>query len=332
MPWHRSDDGFPEHPKCDALTEHFGDDWATLNVAFALWHHMGCDCAARRTDGVFNSARAYRVMRAPREVVDRSLAGLRAVGLLDKHRDGFVFHDWHDYQPTRADLDAERAAKSERQKRWRENRCREREVRDGRVDASTSRLVDGRVDASGDGGVDGAPSRPVPARPVEEQSLSPVPPAAAPLAAPTTGAPVAARPKRPRAAKADDPPPFSVDAALAAIVETAGRRFVVGDSATWAGGWVIALRKAVRRHPDLATWRLVGSWLAAGFGGGLPTATFGVQWAASNALADAVAKATAWAAEGSPAALDARGYPVRAAPAAEALPDPWAAAMRRGVQ
>lgn len=179
MTWHRSDDGFPEHPKCDALAEHFGDDWATCNVAFATWHHMGCDCAARRTDGVFNASRAHRVVRAPREVIDRALAGLLKVGLLDKHRDGFVFHDWAVYQPTRAELDAERAAKTERQKRWRENHPKNRGAvdggvdasRDGHVDASTRRLTDnGRrvASASVDGGVDAAPSRPVPTRPDPE--------------------------------------------------------------------------------------------------------------------------------------------------------------------
>jgi hypothetical protein len=108
------------------------------------------------------------------------------------------------------------------------------------------------------------------------------------------------------------------------------RRFVVGDKATWAGGWVIALQKLARQFPDLSDWRLVGSWLAAGFGGGLPTAAFGVRWAASGALPDAVAKARAWDVDGRPAAFDERGFPVRATVEA---PDPWAAAMRKaGVQ
>ena len=32
MPWFKSDDGFPEHPKSDALAEHFGADWPTLKA------------------------------------------------------------------------------------------------------------------------------------------------------------------------------------------------------------------------------------------------------------------------------------------------------------
>lgn len=334
MPWLRTDDGFPEHPKSDALAAHFGDDWQSLNLAFAAWHHMGCDCAARRTDGVFNTARAYRVMRAPREAVDRALAGLLKVGLLERRADCLVFHDWSDYQPTRAQIDAEREAKTARQQRWRDGRgskdvdAKETDARRD-VDASTRPSVD----ASRDGSVDAAPSPPVPSRPLPTQDIS-SPAAVAPSALPAQATVAAlaldlgaAKPARAKRAKPPTAPmPFSVADALDALASTAGRRFVVGDRATWAGGWVIALGKLVRQFPDLGDWSLVGAWLAAGFGGGLPTAAFGVRWAASGALPDAVAKARAWDADGRPAALDGRGFPAR--PTVEA-PDPWAAAMRK---
>jgi hypothetical protein len=166
----------------------------------------------------------------------------------------------------------------------------------------------------------------------QEQPSSPAAVAPLALAAQATVDPAPTKPaKTPRAKKpAADPPPFSVADALDALASTAGRRFVVGDKATWAGGWVIALQKLARQFPDLSDWRLVGAWLAAGFGGGLPTAAFGVRWAASGALPDAVAKARAWDADGRPAAFDERGFPVRATVEA---PDPWAAAMRKaGVQ
>lgn len=172
MTWFRSDDGFPEHPKCDALALHFGSDWQHLSLAFALWHHLGCDCAARRTDGAFNAARAYRVMRAPRRAVDVALAGLVAVGLLHVTDSGFTYHDWEEYQPTRAQLDAERVQKTQRQARWRASKPAtetagnkaDRASVDGAVDASTH----ASVDASVDGAVDPAPARPVPARPVPD--------------------------------------------------------------------------------------------------------------------------------------------------------------------
>jgi hypothetical protein len=177
MTWLRTDDGFPEHPKCDALAAHFGDDWATLNLAFALWHHMGCDCASRRTDGAFDSARAYRVMRAPREVVDKALAGLVKVRLLERKRDGFLFHDWVEYQPTKAQLDAERAQKTARQARWRAGKAGEVDAAETQPKTAGRRRVDGAVDAStsrlGDGAVEGAPSRPDPSRPDREEGSAP---------------------------------------------------------------------------------------------------------------------------------------------------------------
>ena len=77
---------------------------------------------------------------------------------------------------------------------------------------------------------------------------------------------------------------------------TAGRRFVPGDATTWTGGWKIAIAQHVRRFPDLSTWSLVGEWLAQGGASWAPT--HGAQWAASNHLVDAVAKAQAWAASG----------------------------------
>ena len=103
-----------------------------------------------------------------------------------------------------------------------------------------------------------------------------------------------AKAKRPKADK--PPPPFSVADALGAIASTAGRRFVPGDATTWTGGWKIAIAQHVRRFPDLSTWSLVGEWLAHGGASWAPT--HGAQWAASNHLVDAVAKAQAWAANG----------------------------------
>lgn len=338
MTWMRTDDGFPEHPKADALAAHFDEDWATLAVAFTTWHHMACDCAARETDGVFLAARAYRVIRAPREAIDKALDGLVAVGLLERKRGEFTFHDWADYQPTREQLVADRKAKAERQARWRSGKQR---VGDARVDASTAPSHDAST----------APSvtrletlpRPVPSRPVPSHSPEDTsclsPPAAATVASASpvsaaTGDPFVLTPPveapaentrakaRQRPAKA--PPPFSVADALSAVAAAAGGRFVAGDATTWTKASMIATAGLVRRFPDLAEWSLVGEWLAAGGGG---AGTKGFAWAASNAFPEAVAKARAWRDDGRPALLDARGFPVRPAPPPERDPtDPWAAA------
>lgn len=202
MPWFKSDDGFPEHPKSDALAEHFGADWPTLNLAFATWHHMGCDCASRGTDGAFSSARAYRVMRAPREAIDAAVAGLLAVGLLEATEGAFVFHDWHHYQPSNVEVAAKREEVSrKRAEAGRKGGRKSGEVRAGSKQNEANGKQTGskpakQNEANGQANVeakhaanalpvgdrskteasgrsnDEAPSRPVPSRPVEDNSPS----------------------------------------------------------------------------------------------------------------------------------------------------------------
>ena len=72
MTWFRSDDDLPEHPKSDVL-EQVCPAWADLAAAWMTWHHLGCDCARRRTDGVFTRSRAHRAVRLPPAVVDAAL-------------------------------------------------------------------------------------------------------------------------------------------------------------------------------------------------------------------------------------------------------------------
>jgi hypothetical protein len=170
MTWHRTDDGFPKHRKSDALEDHFNGDWQHLALAFTVWHHMGCDCSARLSDGTFDARHAYRVIRAPRKAVDTALEGLVAVGFLERTGSGFQFHDWADYQPTKAEFDARSAAKAQRQARWRATRTGQFGSQDAHGDASTSASRDSHgvasTSASRDGAVAPAPSRPVPSRPV----------------------------------------------------------------------------------------------------------------------------------------------------------------------
>lgn len=174
MSWLRVDDLLPDHPKADGLERACGDDVALLGAAWMCWLHLGCDCARRRTDGRFTIARAQRAVRLPAELVERAVAALFAAGLLERTVDGYAFHDWADYQPTRAQLDEERAAKTERQRRWRESRARVDASTAPSTDASTRRLRDATVDASTGAStapsrqrstrasVDAAPSQPVP--------------------------------------------------------------------------------------------------------------------------------------------------------------------------
>lgn len=144
MTWFRVDDDLPEHVKADALIEACGEDKALLATAWAAWLHLGCDCAKRRTDGRFNRARAHHAVRLPPDLVDRAVEMLVVAGLIDRDGTGYVFHDWTDYQPTKAEIDAQRKAATERQKKSRANRASVKvsdDVGVSRCDASVTDAV-----------------------------------------------------------------------------------------------------------------------------------------------------------------------------------------------
>lgn len=190
MTWFRVDDAFAEHPKLEALEALGPETWSRC---IAVWIAAGCYCARHTTDGAISRARLGRITPLGRDAL-AAAEHLVEAGLWDATDDGFVFHDWSDYQPTKAELEADRAAKTERQKRWRQRRRAEKLAQSQGVDASTNAShdasrdgpqdalrdalrdasrdtprdasVDGRGASVADGSVDGAPSRPVPTRPV----------------------------------------------------------------------------------------------------------------------------------------------------------------------
>jgi hypothetical protein len=105
MPWFRVDDGFHAHPKANRAS----------NAALGLWVRAGAYSANFLLDGHVDTALAERFGR-PREI-----DGLVTAGLWIPCADGYIFHDWHDYQPSAEQVRAERAAARERQARRRRN-------------------------------------------------------------------------------------------------------------------------------------------------------------------------------------------------------------------
>lgn len=77
--------------------------------------------------------------------------------------DGWVIHDFHGYNPTRAEVERERAAKAERQKRWRDRKSGRFTGSTSR-DASTQASRNASVDASRDVLRDATPHRSAPPR------------------------------------------------------------------------------------------------------------------------------------------------------------------------
>jgi hypothetical protein len=122
VPWFKTDDQFHSHPKARR---------ANL-AALGLWTLAGSYSMAYKLDGFVPD---WYVAAHPggRKHADT----LVHVGLWETAvrgcEEGYVFHDWTDYQPTSQEIEAEREATRQRQ---REFRARRRQSRtEGQADA-----------------------------------------------------------------------------------------------------------------------------------------------------------------------------------------------------
>lgn len=102
--WFKVDDLLAFHPKT----------LAAGNAAMGLWLRAGAWSAGLLTDGYIpnniiislgNTSQAHKLCDA---------------GLWVPDHDGYTFHDWSEFQPTRAEIEARRLAGAERVKRYRE--------------------------------------------------------------------------------------------------------------------------------------------------------------------------------------------------------------------
>lgn len=111
MTWFKVDDGFWSNPKTMTMSE----------AATSLWVRAGAYACQHLTDG-FIDASLLSVLGS-RDAADE----LVARGLWKKERGGFQFHDWDDYQETRAIVLQRREQAKERMQRAREAKKRSRE-------------------------------------------------------------------------------------------------------------------------------------------------------------------------------------------------------------
>lgn len=124
MTWFKVDDKLWGHPK-----------WMALPAgARALWVTAGSYCASNETDGRLSAATIAPLGGRPRDA-DR----LVECGLWERVEGGYQFHDWADYQPTKAQVRAERDATKERQRKWREARQSRRDNTVSNAVTNTSR-------------------------------------------------------------------------------------------------------------------------------------------------------------------------------------------------
>jgi hypothetical protein len=103
MPWFKIDDNLAFHHKVVAAG----------NPAIGLWARAGALCAQQLTDGfVPDHMIAAMGTKAQAEK-------LVAVGLWDRTHGGYTFHGWSERQPSKVDVEAERAAAKERMREYR---------------------------------------------------------------------------------------------------------------------------------------------------------------------------------------------------------------------
>lgn len=106
MTWFRVDDGFYDHPKVADLPD----------AAIALWTRAGSWCAKHLTDGAVPTRALRRFCDDP----DVAAKALVDSGLWDRTVEGFLFHDWDNYQPSRDEVEERRADHARRQAAYRD--------------------------------------------------------------------------------------------------------------------------------------------------------------------------------------------------------------------
>lgn len=149
MPWFKVDDELHDHRKARIAGTH----------AMGLWVLAGSWCGANPNDGFIPETVVIRWEPRKYRTLAQSLvdAGLWHPDTLDGEK-GWRFHDWGDFQPTKAEIDAEKAAARARMK---ENRAKKKGVTTGDGSADV-RPNTARTSAEGSPAVPG--SRPVPTR------------------------------------------------------------------------------------------------------------------------------------------------------------------------
>lgn len=171
MTWFRVDDSFYDHPKVVGL------DMA----ARGLWVSAGAYCARHLTDGVITE-RELKVIGGTRRQAEKLVAvGLWSVGQAGEARSSggagraphYVFNDWRDFQPTRAEVTARRNEDAERKRTARAaKRAGQQQRKNVRVDTSADVPPDGSVHDRAPSSLPGPP-RPDPSTSDEISSQPP---------------------------------------------------------------------------------------------------------------------------------------------------------------
>ena len=110
MTWLKKDDRYPEHRKIRRLTD------GEYRLHDTAMHY----CAKDESDGLIRTDDIGEMQHGKR--LARHIPALVAAGLWEPVAGGWMIHDFLDYNPSHEQLEAERAAARERQKRARSKR------------------------------------------------------------------------------------------------------------------------------------------------------------------------------------------------------------------
>lgn len=115
--WVKVDDGFPEHHKVLRAGELLGANGCG-RVA-AVWLEAMCYSNRHLTDGFISDAvaRRFHLDKNPLEVI--RVMAQKKVRLLEKKEGGWQIHDYHDYQPSKAEVEDKRGKERDRKRRVR---------------------------------------------------------------------------------------------------------------------------------------------------------------------------------------------------------------------
>ncbi len=130
MAWFKVDDSIPFHPKVVAAG----------NLAIGLWLRAGGWCAQQMTEGFIPTG-----MLAPLGGTPSTARKLVGAGLWDVAEGGWRFHDWHTYQPTRAEVEGRRKRRAEAGAKG--GKASGESRRESKTEANAS--TDGEANASG---------------------------------------------------------------------------------------------------------------------------------------------------------------------------------------
>lgn len=146
MPWFKIDDAFHGHPKVLELSL----------PAVGLWTLAGSWCANYLTDGEITLRAIGRLGGTEKQAAELVAAGLWLVPA----EDTFQFKDWADYQPLKAEVEAERDQARDRMKAVRAKKKGTSGERSGEQPPNNPGTFGGTSEE-----VPVAPSLPVPSRP-----------------------------------------------------------------------------------------------------------------------------------------------------------------------